>query len=94
MYEANFNFCYFQEYPKSQEFFSHFRDTPIETLREDVRLSQALQEHAVRVMQVVEKAIGRLDNLEKVRGLVGTMRRRRCQLLVTRVTSVGLESHQ
>ena len=56
----------FEEYPKSQEFFSHFRDTPIQALREDVRLSRELQEHAVRVMQVVEKVIGRLDNVERV----------------------------
>ena len=56
----------FEEYPKSQEFFSHFRDTPIQSLREDVRLSRELQEHAVRVMQVVEKVIGRLDNVERV----------------------------
>lgn len=56
----------FQEYPKSQEFFFHFRDTPVEALKEDVRLSRALQEHAVRVMQVVEKVIARLENAEKV----------------------------
>ncbi|TRY68236.1 hypothetical protein TCAL_04160 [Tigriopus californicus] len=55
----------FQEYPKSQEFFFHFRDTPVEALKEDVRLSRALQEHAVRVMQVVEKVIARLENADK-----------------------------
>eukprot|EP00095_Tigriopus_kingsejongensis_P009097 snap_masked-scaffold295_size218279-processed-gene-1.5 protein:Tk09097 transcript:snap_masked-scaffold295_size218279-processed-gene-1.5-mRNA-1 annotation:"PREDICTED: cytoglobin-1-like" len=55
----------FEDYPKSQEFFSHFRNTPVEALKEDVRLSRALQEHAVRVMQVVEKVIGRLENMDR-----------------------------
>ncbi len=39
----------------------------MDTLQSDLRLSRALQEHAVRVMQVVEKVIGRLQNLEKVK---------------------------
>ena len=56
----------FEEYPQSQEFFGDFRGTDVASLREDKRLSHALQEHAVRVMQVVEKVIGRIDNLEKV----------------------------
>ena len=38
----------------------------MDTLQGDLRLSRALQEHAVRVMQVVEKVIGRIQNLEKV----------------------------
>ena len=42
-----------------------FRDAPIEELRADVRLYSALQEHALRVMQVVEKVVGRLDSQEK-----------------------------
>ena len=58
-----------EEYPKSQEFFSHFRDTPVAALREDLKLSKALEEHAVRVMQVVEKVIGRLETPEKVRAV-------------------------
>lgn len=57
----------FEEYPKSQEFFLHFRGTPVESLRSDLKLSLELQEHAVRVMQVVEKVIGRLESPEKVR---------------------------
>ena len=44
-----------------------FRDAPVEALRADVRLYSALQEHALRVMQVVEKVIGRLDQQEKAR---------------------------
>jgi hypothetical protein len=49
----------FQEYPRSQEFFTRFRDTPVDALRSDLRLSAALQEHAVRVIRVVEKVVGR-----------------------------------
>ena len=56
----------FEEYPMSQQFFIDFRGTPIEALRNDARLSNALQEHAVRVLRVVEKVIGRLQDLEKV----------------------------
>ena len=56
----------FEEYPQSQEFFATFRGTDVTSLREDKRLSQALQEHAVRVMQVVEKVIGRIESLDKV----------------------------
>ena len=56
----------FEEYPMSQQFFIDFRGTPIEALRNDARLSNALQEHAVRVLRVVEKVIGRLEDLEKV----------------------------
>lgn len=55
----------FEEYPMSQQFFGRFRGTPIESLRTDVRLSGALTEHAVRVLRVVEKVIGRIENLEK-----------------------------
>ena len=44
-----------------------FRDAPVEELRADVRLYSALQEHALRVMQVVEKVVGRLDSQEKAR---------------------------
>ena len=51
----------------SQQFFIDFRGTPIEALRNDARLSNALQEHAVRVLRVVEKVIGRLQDLEKVK---------------------------
>jgi hypothetical protein len=56
----------FEEYPQSQQFFSDFNGTPIEALRQDARLSKALEEHAVRVVRVVEKVIGRLEDLEKV----------------------------
>ena len=37
----------------------------MEKLKEDVKLSKALNEHAVRVMQVLEKVIARIDNPEK-----------------------------
>ena len=56
----------FEEYPTSQQFFSNFRGTSVEALRDDVRLSNALQEHAVRVLRVIEKVIVRLEDLEKV----------------------------
>ncbi len=38
----------------------------MENLRDDARLSAVLQEHAVRVLRVVEKVITRLEDLEKV----------------------------
>jgi hypothetical protein len=50
-------------------FFLRFRGTPVDDLRDDVKMSQTLQEHAIRVMQVVEKVIARLDNQDKVRTL-------------------------
>ena len=56
----------FEEYPMSRQFFRDFRGTSVEAIKSDVKLSQALQEHAVRVLRVVEKVIGRIDNLEKV----------------------------
>ena len=52
---------------QSHLFSCRFRGAHIDDLRADVRLYSALQEHALRVMQVVEKVIGRLDNQEKVR---------------------------
>ena len=52
---------------REPKFVCRFRDAPVEALRADVRLYSALQEHALRVMQVVEKVIARLDNQEKVR---------------------------
>ena len=56
----------FEEYPMSQQFFLEFRGTPPEALKNDVKLNRALQEHGVRVLRVVEKVIGRIDDLEKV----------------------------
>ena len=56
----------FEEYPQSQEFFSDFRGTPLETLKDNPKLSTILQEHAIRVLRVVEKVIGRIEDLEKV----------------------------
>ena len=50
----------------SQQFFLEFRDTPTEALRHDVKLNKVLQEHGVRVLRLVEKVIGRLEDLEKV----------------------------
>ena len=43
-----------------------FRGTPVDALRDNKDLSRELQEHAIRVMQVVEKVIARLENQEKV----------------------------
>lgn len=43
-----------------------FRGAAIDELRADVRLYSSLQEHALRVMQVVEKVVARLDNQESV----------------------------
>lgn len=56
----------FEEYPMSQQFFVDFRGTPVESLRNDQQLAIKLQEHAIRVLRVVEKVIGRLEDLEKV----------------------------
>lgn len=58
----------FEEYPSSQEFFIQFRGSPIEDIKNDAKMLSALKEHAVRVFQIVEKVIGRLDDLRKVRG--------------------------
>ena len=55
----------FEEYPSSQEFFVQFRGSPIEEIRNNVKMTNVLKEHAVRVFQLVEKVIGRLDNLHK-----------------------------
>ena len=57
----------FEEYPSSQEFFVQFRGSPIHDLKNNVNLRKTLQEHAVRVFQLVEKVIGRIDSLQKVR---------------------------
>ena len=54
----------------SQQFFLEFRDTPTEALRHDVKLNKVLQEHGVRVLRLVEKVIGRLEDLEKVSFIV------------------------
>ena len=62
----------FEEYPMSQQFFMEFRGTPIEALKNDAKLANALQEHAIRVLRVVEKVIGRLENLEKVLNMLIT----------------------
>ena len=60
----------FEEYPSSQEFFVQFRGSPIHDLKNNVNLRKTLQEHAVRVFQLVEKVIGRIDSLQKVREIV------------------------
>ena len=60
----------FEEYPSSQEFFVQFRGSPIHDLKNNVNLRKTLQEHAVRVFQLVEKVIGRIDSLQKVRYIV------------------------
>ncbi len=36
------------------------------SVRDDVRLSRELQDHAVRVIRVLERVIARLDSPEKV----------------------------
>jgi len=38
----------------------------VEALREDHRLLKELQDHAVRVLQVVEKVVARIENPNKV----------------------------
>ena len=69
----------FEEYPRSQDFFTAFKGTPIEEIQSNVILSQTLQEHAVRVFQLVEKVIGRMEpsiekvcNLSKLIGHIGS----------------------
>ncbi len=44
-----------------------FRGTPVGALRDHKDLSREVQEHAIRVTQVVEKVIARLESPEKVR---------------------------
>ena len=57
----------FEEYPQSRDFFTQFKDTPIEEIQSNVQLSKTLQEHSVRVFQLVEKVIGRMEpSIEKV----------------------------
>ncbi len=56
----------FEEYPMSQQFFTEFRGTPVEALKNDAKLASVLQDHAIRVIRVVEKVIGRIEDLEKV----------------------------
>ena len=65
----------FEEYPQSQEFFSDFRGTPLEALKDDHKLSTILQEHAIRVLRVVEKVIGRIEDLEKVYRILASLTR-------------------
>ncbi len=38
----------------------------LSSVRDDVRLSRELQDHAVRVIRVLERVIARLDSPEKV----------------------------
>ena len=58
----------FEEYPQSREFFTQFKDTPIEEIQSNVILSKTLQDHSVRVFQLVEKVIGRMEpTIQKVR---------------------------
>ena len=57
----------FEEYPKSREFFSQFRSTSIEEIKSNVTLLKKLQDHSVRVFQLVEKVIVRMEpSIEKV----------------------------
>ncbi len=56
----------FEEYPRSQEFFSQYRSSTLEALRSDPKLMKSLTEHAVRVLQVVEKVVARMDSTNKV----------------------------
>ena len=56
----------FESYPMSQQFFLDFNGTPIEAIKNDVQKTHILQQHGIRVMRVVEKVIGRIDDLEKV----------------------------
>jgi hypothetical protein len=45
-------FRLFEEYPQSRTFFVHLGSASLDSLQADLRLSRALQEHAVRVIQV------------------------------------------
>ena len=45
-------FRLFEEYPQSRTFFAHLGSASLDSLQADLRLSTALQEHAVRVIQV------------------------------------------
>ena len=57
----------FEEYPQSREFFTQFKDTPIEEIQSNVILSKTLQDHSLRVFQLVEKVIGRMEpTIQKV----------------------------
>ena len=59
----------FEEYPSSKDFFTEFKGTPIEEIQSNVILSKTLEEHSVRVFQLVEKVIGRMEpSIEKVFG--------------------------
>ena len=57
---------FFENYPKSQQFFFDFSGTAIEEIKHDAKLSNHLQDHAIRVLRVVEKVIFRIEDLEKV----------------------------
>lgn len=57
----------FEEYPQSQEFFTQFKGTPVEKIKSDLVLSKTLEDHSVRVFQLVEKVIARMEpSIEKV----------------------------
>ena len=57
----------FEEYPQSRNFFTEFKGTPIEEIKANVQLSKTLQDHSIRVFQLVEKVIGRMEpSIEKV----------------------------
>ena len=51
----------FEDYPQSRDFFTQFKGTPIEEIKSNVLLSKTLQEHSVRVFQLVEKVIARME---------------------------------
>ena len=57
----------FKEYPSSKGFFTQFKGTPIEEIQSNLILSKTLEDHSIRVFQLVEKVIGRMEpSIEKV----------------------------
>ncbi|CAB4067707.1 unnamed protein product [Lepeophtheirus salmonis] len=55
----------FQEYPQTQDYFPTFRNVPLEELSNNTNMVQLLHEHSIKVMQVIEKTISRIESLDK-----------------------------
>jgi hypothetical protein len=53
-------FRLFEEYPQSLAFFGYLGTTSMDELRKDPKLASALQEHAVRVIQVKKNEFNNL----------------------------------
>ena len=61
-------FRLFEEYPQSMAFFGYLGNSR-EELRKDPKLSSALQEHAVRVLQVLMNLVAASLRLPRLRAL-------------------------